>query len=875
MEVGGKLYPASGVERDSCPPTLGIGHRALVTLTHAPCPIPHAQKLHPASGVEFFISAVLELKLLNIKISMSDTKFTAPVAQESLHLKLSERSPVFSLREKILAIRNSLRPGQQQMADWQSGPLAISAVPGAGKSTGMAAAAAIAIARQYERSSSRRQLVVVTFTRSAAANIKAKIRKFLRDDLSLPQTGFFVYTLHGLALNIASRHPDLSGLQLENVTLITPTQTHRFIRTAVEQWIANNPGIYLRLLEGHQFDGEETERLRRQSVLRTEVLPELANTVIHEAKSSGISPEKLREWSKQTTDEYAILSVAAGLYEQYQNLMRSRDFIDYDDMILAALRVLENDSARRIEQNQIFAVFEDEAQDSSPLQTQLLEILASDGGYEGMNTDAMNRVSTHSPLNLVRVGDPNQAINSTFTPADPIYFRQFCEECDRIQRLATMDQAGRSTRIIIEAANFALKWINNQSLAKTNNGQQTPDNRQVPFRLQTIRPVETNDPQNNANPAPVGRGLELYTPRDIHHTVELLSQRVIELFGEDPTQNSAAILVRENRQGRWLGEALTSVCKEHNITLYDVGERDRRSHVPQEILALLQFCDRPHSPDYLKAALEALVQRQLIPTQDLNALASLPEEFLYPGPLAAPQPETVQKAARLCRNLLRARLELPLYQLISFLALTLNYDQAELATADKLAERVNQQIAGNSSMGGMLSALSEIVSSERFEPVETEDSEERYTRRGQLTIITMHKAKGLDWDYVFLPFLHENLIPGRFWVPPQSQFLGDFTLSEVARAQIRAALHGEFTIPDVTQAWEQAKHLKISEEYRLLYVAMTRAKRLVWMSAAQKAPFTWSKPDNLQEQAPCPVFPALKRQFPECVMNLAVMAKQA
>ncbi|MEH2014063.1 ATP-dependent helicase [Nostoc sp.] len=807
---------------------------------------------------------------------MSDSKFTASVAQESLHSELSERSPLPNLREKILAIRNGLRPGQQQMADWQSGPLAISAVPGAGKSTGMAAAAAIAIARQYERSSSRRHLVVVTFTRSAAANIKAKIRKDLKK-LSLPQMGFFVYTLHGLALNIASRHSDLSGLQLENVTLITPTQSHRFIRTAVEQWIANNPGIYLRLLEGHQFDGEETERLRRQSVLRTEVLPELANTVIHEAKSSGISPELLREWSKQTTDEYAILSVAAGLYEQYQNLMRSRDFIDYDDMILAALRVLENDSARRIEQNQVFAVFEDEAQDSSPLQTQLLEILASDGD-KGDNScrDAINRVSTpHSSLNLVRVGDPNQAINSTFTPADPIYFRQFCEECDRIKRLATMDQAGRSTRIIIEAANFALKWINNQWLATTNNKQQTPDNRQVPFRLQTIHPVEAGDPQNNANPAPIGRGLELYTPRDIHHTVELLSQRVIELFAEDPTQNSAAILVRENRQGRWLAEALTPVCKEHNIILYDVGERDRRSHVPQEILALLQFCDRPHSPDYLKAALEALVQRQLIPTQDLNALASLPEEFLYPGPLAAPQSETVQKAARLCRSLLRARLELPLYQLISFLALTLNYDQAELATADKLAERVNQQIAGNSSMGGMLSALSEIVSSERFEPVETEDSEERYTRPGQLTIITMHKAKGLDWDYVFLPFLHENLIPGRFWVPPQSQFLGDFTLSEVARAQIRAALHGESTIPDVTQAWEQAKHLKISEEYRLLYVAMTRAKRLVWMSAAQKAPFTWSKPDNLQEQAPCPVFPALKLQFPECVANLAVMAKQA
>ncbi|MBC1268639.1 ATP-dependent helicase, partial [Trichormus variabilis FSR] len=311
---------------------------------------------------------------------MSETNVTATVS-------VSQPSFVALLQERIALIRSTLRPGQQQMADWQSGPLAVSAVPGAGKSTGMAAAAAIAIARQYQqaaesRTSSRRQLVVVTFTRSAAANIKAKIRNYLKQ-LSLPQTGFAVYTLHGLALNIASRHPDLSGLELENVTLITPNQSHRFIRTAVEQWINNHPRLYLRLLEGQQFDGEETERLRRQSVLRTEILPDLATTVIHEAKSSGISPEQLRQWSQETTDAYEILTIAAGLYEQYQNLMRSRDFIDYDDMILAALRVLENDSARRIEQNQVFAVFEDEAQDSSPLQTQLLEILASGGEAGG------------------------------------------------------------------------------------------------------------------------------------------------------------------------------------------------------------------------------------------------------------------------------------------------------------------------------------------------------------------------------------------------------------------------------------------------------------------------------------------------------------
>jgi DNA helicase-2/ATP-dependent DNA helicase PcrA len=111
------------------------------------------------------------------------------------------------------------------------------------------------------------------------------------------------------------------------------------------------------------------------------------------------------------------------------------------------------------------------------------------------------------------------------------------------------------------------------------------------------------------------------------------------------------------------------------------------------------------------------------------------------------------------------------------------------------------------------------------------------------------------------------VIPGNLRVLPQTQFLGDFTLAEVARAQIRAALHEQFPLPEVTTAWEQAKQLKTAEEFRLLYVAMTRAKRLLWMSAAQKAPFTWSKPENLDNRLPCPVFSALKRQFPEVVFR--------
>ncbi len=781
---------------------------------------------------------------------------------------LSSREDDAALREEALRrIRDSLRAGQHQMADWSGGPLAVSAVPGAGKSTGMAAAAAMAIARYQLHP--RRQLVVVTFTRAAAANIKVKIRDYLKI-LGLPQIGFTVNTLHGLALNIASRHPDLSGLNLDEATLVTPTQSNRLIRTCVEQWIVANPNRYQVLLEGRQFDGEETERLRRQSVLRTEILPDLATTVIHEAKSSGLLVKDLWDLSEKANDHYEVLAIAAGLYENYEKLLRSRDFIDYDDMILAALKVLDNPATRQLWQNQVFAVFEDEAQDSSPLQTKLLEILAADPA------------DPHRPPNFVRVGDPNQAINSTFTPADPIYFRQFCEECRGSDRLATMNRAGRSTAIIIDAANFVLEWVNRtwQSKGGAADALSPID---TPFRNQKIQPVDPDDPQPDANPLPVGRGLELCAPRDIFQTIELLGKRAIALFKENP-EGKAAVLVRENRQGRFVADALTNPSKygikvelaKHGIEIFEVGERDRRSHVPAEILALLQFLDRPHSPDYLKAALTVLVDRKLIPTQDLNTLASSPEQFLYPAPLdPQPQPPPVLQARRTCCDLLRARMELPPYQIIPYLAMTLNYNQAELATADKLSEKVIQQCAGDTSSTNLLSVLNEIVNSERFDPVETDNPETLYTRPGKLTIITMHKAKGLDWDWVFLPFLHEQLMPGSLRVLPQVQFIGEFTLAEVAKAQIRAYLHGETFLPTIPVAWEKANQLKVAEEYRLLYVAMTRGKRLLWMSAAEKAPFTWNKLNNLQEQKPCPVLPALKSQFPGAFVSPYAIASKA
>jgi DNA helicase II / ATP-dependent DNA helicase PcrA len=767
---------------------------------------------------------------------------------------------VSSQSEIIARWRQGLRPGQRTLADWQSGPLAVSAVPGAGKSYSMAVAAAIAIAR--EKLHQRHHLIIVTLTRSAAANIKDKIRACLKE-LGLPPIGYSVNTIHSLALSIASKHPDLSRLDLTDRTLVMPTVNHKLIEDTVQNWLSQNPHSYRCLLEGASFDGEETERLRRQSVLRTEILPSLAFTAVREAKSSGLSPADLWEVAKLYPDRYDILSISAGLYQAYQELLIERSYLDYDEMIAGALRVMADPAACRLWQQQVHAVFEDEAQDSSPLQEKLLRQLAG----------IPNRPEL--PPNLIRVGDPNQAINSTFTPADPRYFRDFCQECgeivtpDAAPRLEKMEQAGRSNQRIMDAANFVLNWGNHHLKPPTTEDEATTEQAAAEsvFWLQTIRPVAANDAQ--PNPLPQDGGVELHLPSDVYASVQAIEQRLTTLFAANPTAN-AAILVRENRQAKFIYDRLSDWKRSHpEIALYEADEGDRTSKIPGEILTLFQFITRPHSPEYLKAALKVLLDRKLIEAQDLDALSVLPERFLYPSILEIPQTPTVQRAREICCELLQSRLTLPDYRLISYLASRLNYQSSELATADKLAAKIALQTYGRSSIYSAIEVLQETIATEGFENID-DGSESRYTAAGQVTIITMHKAKGLDWDYVFIPFLSDR-IPGQLWTPQGAKFLGDFTLAEVARAKIRAHLH-QHSLPTPQAAWELANYLKQGEDLRLLYVAITRAKKLLWLAAELEAPFLWNRfnwhqGDRLQESKPSPLFTALCLQFPYLVIK--------
>jgi DNA helicase II / ATP-dependent DNA helicase PcrA len=734
-------------------------------------------------------------------------------------------------------LRSSLRQGQQALSDWETGSLAVSAVPGAGKSHSMAVAAAITIARQ--KLHQKRKLIIVTLTRSAAANIKKKIDERLRD-LGLPPTGYSVSTIHSLAWSIANSYPELSLVDTNDRTVITPQPSHKLVRTVVDRWLPKNPDRYKTLLAGMGFDGEETERMRRQSAIRSDLLPNLTLVAVSEAKSSGISTTELWKIAAQSTDEYDILNICAGLYEEYQSLLTEMRYLDHDEMILGALRVLQNPAACKRWQSQVYGVFEDEAQDSSPLQFQLLQLLA--GGTENPN--------------LIRVGDPNQSINSSYTSADPTDFRDFCDRCAANYKLASMTQAGRSAPEIIAAANHLLHWSN-----CTFHPDATKEELGKVFWAQNIQEVDFDDPQ--PNPIAIDQGIEIHRPQTIFQSIEQIGERIIGLHEQNPDL-SMAILVRDNRQAKFVREKLGEVLKGRSeIKISTASSGDRASQIPQDMLQLLQFIARPHSPDNLKKALDVLLERKLIAAQDTNFLAILPERFLYPHQNDPLIPKSAVVAQTYCRELIGARTNLPHFQLISYLADKLEYQAMELATADKLSELVAKQTFGDSSIEAIIAALQETVLSERFANIE-EESEDAYTATGQVTILTMHKSKGLDWDVVFLPFLSEDIIPGTAWIPTSQQFLGDFNIGEVARTKIRAHAHQK-ELPSAVEAYNQAKFLKSAESLRLLYVAMTRAKKLLWMAAEREAPFSWSSFDytntrsKLSPKAPSPAILELEK----------------
>ena len=248
--------------------------------------------------------------------------------------------------EEILA---SLTPKQREAVLHTEGPLLVLAGPGSGKTRVITCR----IANLIHQGVRPHQILAITFTNKAAAEMKQRVAAML------PGTGIWISTFHSLGVRLLRQYAHRLGLD-RNFTIYDQNDRVRLVKLALEA----------------------------ASVDSTRFTPETIQSAISKAKNQLLLPDK---FAAQAHDFFA--QVVAQVYPVYEKKMRDANAVDFDDLLLWPALALKNDEEMRAELDARFRyVLVDEYQDTNKAQY---------GIARGLTIDHPN---------LCVVGDPDQSI---------------------------------------------------------------------------------------------------------------------------------------------------------------------------------------------------------------------------------------------------------------------------------------------------------------------------------------------------------------------------------------------------------------------------------------------------------------------------------
>ncbi|MGE5374128.1 MAG: ATP-dependent helicase [Bacteroidota bacterium] len=748
------------------------------------------------------------------------------------------------------------RLSQQEILRYRGGRLGIAAVPGAGKTHILSALAA-----QIIHSGSLgddQEVLIVTLVNSAVDNFEARIKRFFQNPIQALYK-YRVRTLHGLAHDIVREKPARVGLE-ERFAIIDEREAGFIRRDSVNAWLASNSlDDYL----DPSLDNQKRDWVRRDPL--PDMVDQLALAFIRSSKDRLLTPENVRARLDASPVSLPLAELGYSIYADYQRALAYRGAVDFDDLIRLALTLLETDEEflERLRFRYPY-ILEDEAQDSSLSQQRILGLLAGEGG------------------NWVRVGDPNQAIFETFTTADPELLRQFIRENPH----ADMPESGRSQPSIIGLANHLIDWVMTSHPDPAAQGALS-----APY----IVPVPPDDPQKNPpeNPEAVRFISKRYTPEEELDAVVKSVKALMDSVWDFPDEEkpTVAILVPRNQRGIEVVEAL----KRRGVdTIELISSTSSTRAAAGALNYLLSFLADPQSASKLAKAYQVFrrdwrekpeekkrngtsdsgdeeqqeaggdqtteepaytISQLLTKINLLLRKMENVEDFIAPhqadrwlAAVGQAEPEQVVQELVTFRVAVRRWLSavmLPIDQLVLTLAQDVFTSAPDLALSHKLALVLRQAANEHPDwrLPELTSELAVIAKNERrFIGFSTDDSDfdpERY--RGKVVVTTMHKAKGLEWDRVYLMSVNNydfpsNMLNDRF-ISEKWFIRGNLNLEAEALAQLSAlASNSEYEWYEEGRATAASRIDYVKERLRLFYVGITRAKReliVTWNSGRQ------------------------------------------
>jgi DNA helicase-2/ATP-dependent DNA helicase PcrA len=714
------------------------------------------------------------------------------------------------------------RPAQTEILAYSGGKLGISAVPGSGKTHTLSALAAKLI--RSGALADEQEVLIVTLVNSAVDNFSGRIKEFLQ--LPMP-FGYRVRTLHGLAHDIVREKPAAVGLE-ERFAILDEREAGFILKEAATAWLQAHPGELDDYLLPDMDEGKR-EWVHRQQL--PELVTGIALAFIRSAKDNRLTPEKLRGLLDLAPSPLPLAGMGLAIYTDYQRALAYRGAVDFDDLIRLAIDMLENDAEflERLRYRWPY-ILEDEAQDSSQLQEQILRLLAGESG------------------NWVRVGDPNQAIFETFTTASPQHLLDFIQvEADQYKELP---DSGRCQPSIIALANRLIKWVNGEHPEPA-----VRDALTVPF----IRPTAPDDPQPNPPDNPEGVKLigKDYTPAEEVEAVV----KSIDRWLPEHMDSTVAVLVPRNQRGVEVINAL----KPHNIDFVELlgstsstrlaaerlgdvisamADPQSTTRLSKAYLAWRRDEDEETNNDFQRQIAELIhkcreVETFVSPKMDRNWLADLGSEGA-----SAEVIEELEEFQSLVHRWQGTTL-LPIDQMILALSQDLFSIPSDLALAHKLA-LVLRQVSNDHRdwrLPELTGELTLIARNERrFLGFSEDDSGfDPSHHPGKVVVTTMHKAKGLEWDRVYLMSVNNYDFPSGQpndrYIPEKWFVRASLNLEAETLAQLKAAQSSsEFEFYKEGAPTQSARLDYVRERLRLLYVGITRAKKellITWNTGRQ------------------------------------------